>query len=292
MKKVYVIIVTYNGVAWIKKVLTSLKNSDYPLMPIVIDNGSKDGTQDCIKNFFPDVRLVQSEKNLGFGAANNWGIKIALDSGADYIFLLNQDAYIFKGSIRSTLNILSENENVGIVSPIHFAGNEIDLDFAFYTYIQPKSTPSLIGDLISKVSDKKFYETQFVNAAAWVGRANVFNDLGGFHPVFTHYGEDMEYAIRLKKNNLMLCIDPNFLIVHDRLQNRVDNPYFQGYLSLERHILMRYFKEEKTNYFKITISYMKVLLTYLIKFQFISVYKTISSFFKTIKLVQALKKSS
>lgn len=92
MNKVYVIIATYNGKKWINSCFSSIYNSTVPLNTIVVDNGSTDGTQNIIREQFPKVNIIQSKTNIGFGQANNLGIKKAYDSGADYIFLLNQDA--------------------------------------------------------------------------------------------------------------------------------------------------------------------------------------------------------
>ena len=86
MKKVFVVIVTYNGVQWIRKCLQSCQ--DYPV--VVVDNQSTDATVEIIQNEFPKVHLIEESKNHGFGQANNIGISYALNKGADYVFLLNQ----------------------------------------------------------------------------------------------------------------------------------------------------------------------------------------------------------
>ena len=86
--KVLVIIVSYNFERWIDRCLNSLRHSEYPIDVLVIDNGSKDQTIQRIKNDFPEIRLIESPENLGFGKANNIGMKIALEEGYQYVFLL------------------------------------------------------------------------------------------------------------------------------------------------------------------------------------------------------------
>ena len=76
-KKVFIIIVSYNGEQWIQKNLESLKQSSYPVKTIVIDNNSSDTTVSITKTF-PEVQLILSNENLGFGKANNIAIKEAL----------------------------------------------------------------------------------------------------------------------------------------------------------------------------------------------------------------------
>jgi N-acetylglucosaminyl-diphospho-decaprenol L-rhamnosyltransferase len=97
--KVVVIIVTYNGAGWIEKCLNSLRNSSLNTDVIVIDNASTDETVSLIENLYPEVELVKRANNLGFGQANNIGLRMALDQNADFVFLLNQDAWIDQDTI-------------------------------------------------------------------------------------------------------------------------------------------------------------------------------------------------
>lgn len=135
--KVFVIIVTYNGMAWIEKCLLSIRQSEFPLSTIIIDNGSQDGTQAFINNNFPEVDFVQSEKNIGFGAANNKGVSIAIKQGATHVFLLNQDTHIYPNTIGELLKIYSENKILAVLSPIHLndAGDKLDSNFNFISVL-------------------------------------------------------------------------------------------------------------------------------------------------------------
>lgn len=92
---VYIIIVTFNGMQWLSKCLES--TIPYPV--IIVDNDSTDGTVDYIKKHYSEVKLFVNKENLGFGQANNIGISYALQHGAGYVFLLNQDAYLQKSAI-------------------------------------------------------------------------------------------------------------------------------------------------------------------------------------------------
>ena len=103
MPEVYVVIVTCNGEKWVENCFDSLKNSSYPVETIVVDNSSTDNTVPRIKKAYSDVILIESDINLGFGRANNIGIKYALENQADYVFLLNQDAWIEKETIEKML---------------------------------------------------------------------------------------------------------------------------------------------------------------------------------------------
>src|SRR4051812_25110961 len=104
MVRIYVIIVTYNGMAWIEKCLIDLAKSDVDHEVIIIDNNSDDGTYEFIEQNFNHT-LIKSEQNLGFAKANNIGIKIALEKNAEFVFLLNQDCYMHPSSLRELMEV-------------------------------------------------------------------------------------------------------------------------------------------------------------------------------------------
>ncbi|MFM9987836.1 glycosyltransferase family 2 protein, partial [Flavobacterium sp.] len=182
-KKVFVIIVTYNGSKWIEKCINSLLHSTYPIDIVVIDNCSTDNSVELLKQF-PQIHLIQSKENLGFGKANNIGIDYALQSEADYVFLLNQDTWVFDDTISNLVAVAQNNPSFGIVSPMHFSGDEKTLDEGFVTYYSRKIGESL---------DKNIVIVPFVNAAAWLVSSACLRKVGGFESLFGHYGEDRNY---------------------------------------------------------------------------------------------------
>ena len=102
-KSVFVVIVTYNGAVWLDRNLSSLRHSDYPVTTIAVDNNSTDASIEILEKY-SEADVIKSGENLGFGKANNIGITKALEQGADYVFLLNQDAWIFPDTISSLEN--------------------------------------------------------------------------------------------------------------------------------------------------------------------------------------------
>lgn len=100
----YVIVVTYNGKKWYDRCLNSLFNSSIFINVIVVDNKSNDGSVAYIKHKWPQVTIIENSENVGFAAANNIGFKFAFENGADYFFLLNQDAWVEYNTIEKLLN--------------------------------------------------------------------------------------------------------------------------------------------------------------------------------------------
>ncbi|RWX02261.1 glycosyltransferase family 2 protein [Flavobacterium cerinum] len=206
-KKVFVVLVTYNGAYWIDKNITSLLNSRYPVSIIAIDNNSTDDSVALLKKY-PGVDLIQSPDNLGFGKANNIGVKKALDLGADYVFLLNQDAWVFEDTVSGLIEKMEQTEGFGIMSPMHFSGDGTTLDKSFETYFKRKA---------SRVASQNITVVSFVNAAAWMISSECIEKVGYFESLFGHYGEDRNYCDRVSYHKLLIGIDENSKICHDRV---------------------------------------------------------------------------
>jgi GT2 family glycosyltransferase len=207
-KNVFVIIVTYNGARWIDKLIPSLLGSSYPVRIIAVDNQSTDTTVALLKQY-SEVDLIETGSNLGFGKANNIGMQKALELGADYLFLLNQDAWAFENTVSSLVSNLEANPEIGLLSPMHFQANETEYDTSFTTYLSRKNGEVNGLPLVP-----------FVNAAAWMLSRKCVEKVGYFEPLFGHYGEDRNYCDRVNFHNFLIAIDPNAKIVHDRVITR------------------------------------------------------------------------
>lgn len=220
--KISVIIVTYNAMKWAEKCFSSLRKSSIPIQTIVVDNGSTDGTQNYIQHNFPEVEFVQSEKNVGFGIANNKGIEIAYKKGADFFYLMNQDAWIFENSFEKLLEVYENYPNkneIGVLSPMHLDGSEKKLDLHFERYLARYTEYNrLVSDLFIDKT-KSFYEINFINAAHWLIPKQTIEEIGGFNPYFFHGAEDYDYVNRLKYFDKKIILCPHSTVVHDAIQD-------------------------------------------------------------------------
>jgi GT2 family glycosyltransferase len=215
MEKIVVIVVTYNGMKWIDECLKSVLNSSIPVSVIVVDNNSADTTVDFIKTSFPDVILLQQKENLGFGKANNIGMTYALRQNADFVFLLNQDAKVEKNTIDELIKVSKLNENFGVLTPLHLNWQGTEIEYGFYN-------EKMFSDLLLHKKQSDFYlENKFINAAAWLLPLKTINRVGGFDPIFFHYGEDVNYCQRVLFHGFKLVIVPKVKIFHDTPNNGV-----------------------------------------------------------------------
>lgn len=239
--RIFSIVVTYNGKEWIQKCLSSLMESigAFSHQIIVIDNGSTDGTQQVIEKKFPEVILVQSDKNLGFGQANNIGLSKALKEGTDYAFLLNQDAWVEANTLEKLVKTAEGNPEYGIISPLHLNGRGDKLDQGFSNYIVPHRCPVLYSDAMLGKPFKDIYEAEYVNAAAWLLPRKTLEIVGGFDPIFFHYGEDDNYMQRVHFHKLKIGICPSVRIYHDR-EDRISNGNSKLMDNPQKSILVKY----------------------------------------------------
>lgn len=210
------IIVTYNGSRWIIKCLRSLLNSTINLKVIVVDNYSVDNTVSLIENNFPEVKIIKLTANLGFGKANNIGIAHAINTGTEYFFLINQDVYVFADTVKNLYeNFVQAKSTIGVLSPIHLNGTGNALDNGFTNHIYKDAGYDILKMVfLNKVPI--LINVPFVNAAAWFLSKATFYEVGGFDPIFKHYGEDNNYLNRAAAKNIYAAVCLKASICHDR----------------------------------------------------------------------------
>lgn len=238
MKKLYVIIVTYKGWRWYERCLGTLRNTTIPVQTIVVDNASNDGTVDYIKSTFPEILLIESKENLGFGRANNIGMRYALDQGCDYVFLLNQDAWVQPDTFEEIVAIHQRHPEYGILGPVQVNEEKTRvLDSVLHFLINPDNVNTkMFSDFMMGTIDE-VYPVAEINAAAWLLPRNTLETVGGFDPIFLHYGEDWNYLSRVLYHNLKVGITPHLHVVHD-CEKHVEQS--KGYKpSFEKWLLQR-----------------------------------------------------
>lgn len=212
--KIYAVIVTYNAMQrdWIDRCLQSLQTSTVPLTPIIIDNCSTDGTSEHVPATYPDVIWLPQDKNLGFGQANNVGIRYALEHNADYVLLLNQDAALAPDAIEKMLAV-SDGES--LLSPLHLNGDGTRIDELF-RYSLRQSVNLMADDLLIRYQLSPSYESAEICAACWFMPVALIRKIGGFNPLFFHYSEDNNYYHRLQYHGVKTLLVPDAHMYHDR----------------------------------------------------------------------------
>lgn len=211
---ILVVVVTYNAMPWAKRCFDSLVSSNIGLDVFVVDNGSSDGSQQFICNTYPDIIFRQSETNLGFGRANNIGLEYAIVHGYDYVYLLNQDAWVFCETIEKMIECHKINPEYGILSPMQLCAeaNCFDKNFRNHTCM----SLNLLTEDLYFGRPQEIYPVKFVMAAHWLISVDCLKKVGGFSPTFQQYGEDDNYIDRVHYHGMKIGIVPSAKAVHDR----------------------------------------------------------------------------
>jgi GT2 family glycosyltransferase len=238
MKKpnVLVSVLNWNGKDKTVKCLRSLFNSSYQnFSVVVIDNASHDNSSETITTLFPQVKLIQNLKNLGFAAAQNQGINFALENGYEYIWILNNDTIIDPQALHLLVAQMDSDSTVGSVSPvliesefpdisgIQFCGCAINWEFQYFEKFKR------LDDAL--VSQEKNPETFCLWGTALLIRTSILKRLGGFEEKLFAYFEDVDFCVRLIRAGFRSKIVPNAIVFHDGANDPAKRPPYYVYLN-------------------------------------------------------------
>lgn len=212
MKSVLVIVVTHNGKHWLDRCLGSV-SQDANLY--VWDNDSTDGSADFVAANYPKAHLVRSADNLGFAQPNNAGMQYALDKGYDYVYLLNQDAWLESGALEALVAVSQANPDFAALSPLQMTDEykELDKQFAKRLPVKPamtsnESCPAPTGHPLS---------VPFVMAAHWLVPVKAIREIGLFDQgLFPMWGQDDDWCNRARYKGYKIGVVPEARAVHDR----------------------------------------------------------------------------
>ena len=213
MRKIVAIIVTYNAVPWLERCLGSLQASSVPVQTVIVDNRSTDETVNTIRTRYPQTVLIENQENLGFGQANNIGIRYALEHEVTHVLLLNQDAWIEPKMIE---NLLVYDDLQSLLSPIHLTGegDRLDTNFEHCALRRSPAYDQYLSDQAAGKTNR--YPTCEINAACWLIPRAVLEEIGGFSPLFFHYAEDTDYLQRLHFHGKGVYFVSGTYCYHDR----------------------------------------------------------------------------
>ena len=245
---VSIIIVNYNTLELTKNTINSViektKNLDYEI--ILVDNASTDGSADFFEKKYKDkIIFIKSNENLGFGRANNKGIKIAKGK---YVFLLNSDTLLINNAIRILFEFMEKNNDCGVCG-----GNLYTKDlkpthsyFAELPYLTLKTEIEYCLNFY-KILTKKYDYFNYTPSPKKVGvisgadmfiRKSILEKTGYFDIDFFMYSEEVELTYRIFKSGYLSFSVPDAKIIH--LES-------QSFIFKEKKFKM--FLESKYKYF-------------------------------------------
>jgi GT2 family glycosyltransferase len=226
MPKIFIIIVNWNQADLTIECLKSLgelRIKNYELGVTIVDNGSTDNSTKRIKNQELRIKLLETGENLGFAGGNNVGITYALESGADYVCLLNNDTVVDPNLVEGLLETFKEYPKAGAISPkIYFAKG-----FEFHKNKYKDSERGKVlwyagGDMdwnnvygsnhgvdeVDKGQFNQIKETDFATGCCVMIPGNVLREVGLLNEKYYLYMEDVELCQRILTANYQLLYTP------------------------------------------------------------------------------------
>lgn len=229
--KISVVIVNYNGQKYLQDCLQSLKCHLRGVSNeiIIVDNNSTDTSCVFIKENYPEVKLIESEDNLGFGKANNLGVK---NAKGDTILLLNNDT-IIKDNLGPAIETLYEKPENGIV-----AINMMDSERRYISAVGRFPSPlklikiSLLsdqrGDFKKGSFNSKLYTVDWVSGAFMLMRKSDYELLNGFDTDYFMYVEDVDLCKRMANIGKKCVFQSDLKYIH-----------FVGFNKSREHLLLK-----------------------------------------------------
>ena len=224
-----IITVNYNGLKDTCELMDTLPLDDTSLEVIVVDNASKNNEAAIIEQRYPQVKIIRSEKNLGFAGGNNLGIKAARGK---YLFFINNDTLLYKevereewkekGDVfRPLIDRLESSSKIGVVCPkIRFTWADSPIQFAGYT---PLSSVTMRNRSIG-FGEKELgqynapHPTPYAHGAAMMVKRETIEKAGMMPENYFLYYEELDWSAMIRRAGYEIWYEPAFTIFHKESQ--------------------------------------------------------------------------
>lgn len=211
---VYILILNYCSLEDTIGCVESIRQSDYSnTRLLVIDNASPDKSGEALSKLIPSHEYMQLNHNTGYAGGNNVGMSYAIRQNADYIFILNPDIRLKTDTISACISLMESDQTIGAINPIQLnsEGTEIDEKFRLgiferHQFLAPKAP----------FSEANQWETITIYGAALMVSRFALERTGGFDPLFFAYGEEEDFARRIKRKGLRLIVTSASTVRHLR----------------------------------------------------------------------------
>lgn len=225
--KITFITVCYKTPNLIRLLLKGFESADiqFPYEYYLVDNAPGDGTGKMVRELFPWVNVIETPKNIGFGAGNNYALR---RSRGEYVMLVNPDLVIFAGELEKMVSFLDEHPDVGLIGPKLFNPDQTH-QYSCYRFPSPliplyRRTP--LGLTPWGRRAVKYYlmhedlkrdqaiEVDALMGSALMMRRKVLDEIGHFDENFFMYFEEVDICRRAWKYNWRVVYVPHARLVH------------------------------------------------------------------------------
>jgi len=221
-----VLIVSFNTRDRLRNCLDSLRSvkDSTPLEILVVDNASADQSADMVRCEFPEVRLIRSDRNLGFANANNLAAESA---NGRYLILLNSDAVLSKGVIERAVARMDQHPEVGMaggrlsdeqggLQPSARLFPTLLLEFFTLSGLADRFPRSRLLGAFNRTwaNPEVAAEVDWVPGAFAIIRRDVLTDTGLFDPRYFLYYEEVDLCRRIRQQGFRILYWPDLRIMH------------------------------------------------------------------------------
>lgn len=214
---VVIVLLNWNSAEETMAAVTSVERMDYPNYRIlIVDNGSEDDSLERLRPLARDgIELLESPVNTGYTGGCNLGMRRALERNADYVWLLNNDAIVDKGTLSSIVELAETDEAIGLVTPLIAALDEDRLTFAGGVISIPKGLYNETHDpAVAAEWSAKYPDAGLVIGTAMLARAELIRKIGLLDERFFAYFEDIDYSARSTGAGFRNVVDANSTVRH------------------------------------------------------------------------------
>ncbi|MBK8081562.1 MAG: riboflavin biosynthesis protein RibF [Saprospiraceae bacterium] len=212
--KISVVILNFNGREYLESFLPSIaySNTKEDVDIVVIDNNSSDDSVSYIKEWHPEIKTISLTKNYGFADGYNKGL-LTIDT--EYIVLLNSDVMVTTGWLDPIIDMMEADPTIGVTQPLILSlENKKQFEYAGAAggYLDTLSYPFCRGRLFDDVEEdtgqyQNNTEIFWSSGAAMVIKSKLYQDLGGFDPMYFAHHEEIDLCWRAKRAGykIMAC---------------------------------------------------------------------------------------
>ena len=212
---VFVLVLNYQSLYDTIECIDYIRASDYTnIRFLVIDNASPDGSGAELSTQIDQDDFVQLTTNIGYAGGNNVGIKIAMDAGAEHIFILNPDVRVGASTISECVKAVESDSTIGAVSPIQIYDYNGLIDRKFSNAVlMPAGVDATV---YQDGAFPKILEVSELLGAALFLPVRAIERVGGFDPLYFAYGEETDLCKRLRYHGFKLVVTGSAPVRHLR----------------------------------------------------------------------------
>jgi GT2 family glycosyltransferase len=238
--KVVAVVLTWNDIDMTARCIDSLLATGYPgLGIVVVDNGTNPPSCPILKQRFPSIEPVQLSENLGFTGGCNRGLTRAMELGADYIFLLNNDTIVAGQAIEQLVQAMEPMPEVGQASAVLlYPGAEKRIQFIHCRVFRETTRQERLheNELLSD-AHRRIHDVDFVPACAVMFRPQALKTVGFFdETLFTNW-EDYDLCCRLVDSGWRIITVGTAEVVHAHGQTTGRTSPFITYLFTRNRLI-------------------------------------------------------